>query len=114
VAQALTTNKHGLRQQKIPSLGGFLQKPRMSSNETTATANSTNATDSTIVDLEAEVKKERAHHERHLEEMRQTLTDEITKMKLKLDLEAELKKNRLVMKNALRKCAKPSPTRLQK
>jgi O-succinylbenzoate synthase len=73
--------------EKYPPLVDSSKKPCMSANKTTATADSTNATDSTIVDLEAELEKEHAHHDKRLEEMRQTLTNEITKMKLEFTKE---------------------------
>jgi hypothetical protein len=48
--------------EKYPPLVDSSKKACMSSNETAATADSTDATDSTIVDLEAELKKECTHH----------------------------------------------------
>jgi hypothetical protein len=59
----------------------------ISSNKTTSTTDSTNATESSIVDLEAKLEKEHAHHKKHLEEMCQAFTDELTKMKLEFTKE---------------------------
>jgi hypothetical protein len=73
--------------EQYPPLVDSSKKPHMNSNATAATADSTDAMDSTIVDLEAELEKERAYHEKRLEEMRQSLTDEITKMKLEFTKE---------------------------
>jgi hypothetical protein len=73
--------------EQYPPLVDSSKKPRMNSNATAATADSTDAMDSTIVDLEAELEKERAYHEKRIEEVRKSLTDEITKMKLEFTKE---------------------------
>jgi hypothetical protein len=65
------------------------KKARVESDNTVRTIDSSEQSDTVIIDLEAELIKERAHTEERISELHRSLAEEIKKMKKELNTQIQ-------------------------